>query len=288
MRKSIVAVALFLLAVGCMDSTSVRAVADIDNVIADSEDYLVEVDQKRALSSATAEDKAMVVYYVQELKRVLVRFKEDTTSVSLLTEMFDIYRSLQDMALPEIDAAAIDTLVTDLDALWRAYQTANSVTVGLYEVEDFASGIGAWTKYSVAGSKTWGAASYYGTTYMSMSGYGDSGTNEDWLISPSYAVSNFSNVDVSFNTACKYGLIDEYPLEVYYSFTYPGTGSPVGYFTKLEGAMLSTGSFSWVESGALPVSTAGNAKLYIAFRYTSPDSTNSVTWELTHIAVKSR
>ena len=109
--------------------------------------------------------------------------------------------------------------------------------------------------------------------------------NIDWLISPAQDFSAISSAKLDFDNAYKF---TGAPIEVYVSNNYSGTGDPevAGVtWTKINGAVLSPGDYTYVNSDPLDISAftgTGNAAVYIAFKYTSTSSEAS-TWELDNI-----
>lgn len=165
--------------------------------------------------------------------------------------------------------------------------------------ETFAnSNFSRWTKFSAVGPQGWTLDTQFGydpnnsnleTSCAKMSGYSGSNIeNVDWLISPAIDLSNLSKANLTFYNAYKF---DGPAIEVYMSNNYSGSGDPQAEgvtWTKIEGATLSTGNYSWVNSGNLDVSAftgSGNTAVYLAFKYTSTTSAAS-TWEIDEIRIK--
>lgn len=157
--------------------------------------------------------------------------------------------------------------------------------------ESFDTNFSSWVKYSKTGSQTWQLDTQYGNpgSCAKMSGYGGGTNNEnvDWLISPPQDFSAMSSAKLDFDNAYKF---TGAPIEVYVSNNYSGAGNPevAGVtWTKINGAALSPGNYTYVNSNPLDISAftgAGNTTVYIAFKYTSSSSDGS-TWELDNINV---
>ncbi len=153
--------------------------------------------------------------------------------------------------------------------------------------DDFSSGIDAWTAYSVTGDQEWYFNSFGNPdNSATMSGFsGGSNENEDWLISPAIDLSGVSSAVFSFDNVKRYNGPD---IEVYMATDYAG-GDPTtdGTWIALNPALDSnTGSWSsWVNSGPLDVSAAAGGNLFVAFKYTSTNSSSS-TIEIDNVRVE--
>lgn len=151
-------------------------------------------------------------------------------------------------------------------------------------VDGFESGIDAWTAYSVTGTEAWTLGTGYGNpdNFAKMSGFNSgSNENEDWLISPVLNLSTVTSATLTFDTAKNYSGND---LEAYVSTDYDGFSAPsTATWTPLS-ANLSSGSWNWVSSGAIDLSSHTGGNIHIAFKYTSTNSA-SATWEVDNVVV---
>lgn len=159
--------------------------------------------------------------------------------------------------------------------------------------EDFETNFPNWVKYSEVGTQVWTLDPTFGNPYpgacAKMSGFANStnNANVDWLISPAQDLSGFSSASIAFDNAYKF---DGPAIEVYVSRNYSGSGDPNATgvtWTKVEGAKLSTGNYSYVSSGLLDISGfagSGNETVYVAFKYTSTTSASS-TWEIDNVKI---
>ncbi len=164
---------------------------------------------------------------------------------------------------------------TILDIIILNYENFNDTTLG------------DWTQYSVIDpDHYWYAQDKYGvdnSPNAKMSGYdGNAIENEDWLISPVLNGDGVSNEKLEFYNATKF---DGLQLEVKISTDYDGTSDPnLANWNDLS-AELSPGSWEWVHSGLIDISSfAGSGDFYIAFKYTSTNSEAS-TWEVDEILI---
>lgn len=152
--------------------------------------------------------------------------------------------------------------------------------------EGFASSLGAWAQYSVQGDQYWVQATYSSTTYASMSGYvsGTYNANEDWLISPSLNLDQYTGEKMKFESAMKYGTAGDGTLKLYYSSDYV-SGSPASAaWTEITGFNLSTGSFTWTQSGTIDLGNISGSNVHLAFKYKCTTS-GVPTWEIDNIII---
>ena len=148
-----------------------------------------------------------------------------------------------------------------------------------------------WTKFSITGAQEWTYSATFGNPggMAKMSGFASvNNVNEDWLISPKQDLSSLTNgATLSFDNAYKF---TGDPIVVLISNNYSGTGSPNAAgvtWTTLTGAVLSTGNYVYANSGNLNITGftgAGNANVYVAFKYTSSASASS-TWEIDNVKI---
>ncbi|MGN0187073.1 MAG: choice-of-anchor J domain-containing protein, partial [Paludibacteraceae bacterium] len=68
--------------------------------------------------------------------------------------------------------------------------------------ESFATSLGEFTAYDNGGTASW----YVNTTYAYavINGY-NNGTNEDWLVSPAFDLSDMQSASIAFSHACAFG-----------------------------------------------------------------------------------
>ena len=141
---------------------------------------------------------------------------------------------------------------------------------------DFASDLGTFTKFDALGAQAWTWSSYSGDGFAKISGYSSGNKpNEDWLISPQINFTDNAPVSFSFKSATTYTGDN---IQVLVSTNYDGFSNPnTATWTNLS-ASLSTGSYVWVESGNINLSSyTGNG--YVAIKYTSSTSAARV-WEV--------
>ena len=139
-----------------------------------------------------------------------------------------------------------------------------------------------WTQVSVEGDEAeWSIAEHSGNHYAYINGY-NHGANEDWLISPAFDLNNYSDVVLTFSTAMNYTGPD---IEVYFSSDYDGQDPTAATWQELECA-LSSGSWSWTESGEISLDGFSGDNCYIAFKYICTDDA-AAAWEIDDIMLVS-
>jgi hypothetical protein len=158
-------------------------------------------------------------------------------------------------------------------------EAAYIIQVGVVTIfnQDWEGEMNGWTFVDVEGEMNWTVASYQGNHYAYANGY-NHGANEDWCISPAFDLNVYSNPVLTFRTAKNYNGPD---LEVFFSNNYNGTNPSAATWTPLTCA-LSTGSWTWVESGAIDLSSFSGTNCYIGFKYTCEES-SAAGWEVDDI-----
>lgn len=144
---------------------------------------------------------------------------------------------------------------------------------------------GGWTNYNVTANISWTTSTQGGAPnpYGVISNYDGSGNTlcETWLISPSVDLDTTSAPYLTFDNAYSF---TGSPLEVYVSTDYDGTSAPSSATWSALSPTLSTGFFSWTNSGNLDLSTYISSSTYIGFKYSGSNSDGS-TWELDNIII---
>ncbi|HOY32979.1 MAG TPA: DUF5689 domain-containing protein [Bacteroidales bacterium] len=129
-----------------------------------------------------------------------------------------------------------------------------------------------WTQYVTPG----------GTTCAKMTSYGSSLANEDWLISPSINLDQYTGEKLKFSTAMKYGTVGDGTFKAYVSSDYTSGDPNTATWTELTIANLPSGAdWNFVSSGDIDLSAFSGSNVHIGFKYTSGASIP--TWEITSI-----
>lgn len=153
-------------------------------------------------------------------------------------------------------------------------------------MDDFTTGIGAWTAYSVTGNEIWTPSSFGNPSYCAViTGYaGGNKNNEDWLISPSIDFTNKTIGKLIFDSATKY---TGNSLQAYISTNYTGGAPSTATWTLLPATVAPVNSnYAWTNSGAVNISSyvANQGNVRVAFKYTSTTSA-AATWELDNVLI---
>ena len=143
--------------------------------------------------------------------------------------------------------------------------------------QDWEGDMNGWTFVDVEGEATWTMGAYQGNHYANANGH-NHGANEDWCISPAFNLDAYANPALTFRTAMNYTGND---LEVFFSNDYDGADPMAATWTALT-CELSTGSYTWVESGTIDLSSFSGTACYIGFKYTCTEETAAI-WEVDDI-----
>ena len=143
--------------------------------------------------------------------------------------------------------------------------------------QDWEGEMNGWTFVDVEGDMNWAVASFQGNHYANANGH-NHGANEDWCISPAFNLDAYDNPVLTFRTAMNFTGND---LEVFFSNDYDGEDPTTATWTALT-CELSTGSYTWVESGAIDLSSYSGSECYIGFKYTCTEET-AAAWEVDDI-----
>ncbi len=146
---------------------------------------------------------------------------------------------------------------------------------------------GGWSVQLVNGSVSWTTntqAAVFGSAYGQISNF-NGGVNsacETWLISPTMNLLGATAPKLSFQNAYNYSGT---PLSVWVSTNYDGFSAPSTATWVQISPILSSGAWSWVNSGDVSLLSFLSSNVHVAFKYTGT-STNGSTWELDDIIIK--
>ena len=216
-------------------------------------------------------------------------FEEQTVSIACTTEGATIYYSTVSENGPWTAYSGAIT-VTETTTIW-AYATKEgyndsqvasatyTIQLGVVTIfnQDWEGEMNGWTFVDVEGGAQWTIGQNSGNHYAYANGY-NQGANVDWCISPAFNLNAYNNPILTFRTAKNYTGPD---LEVFFSNNYNGTTPATATWTQLTCA-LSTGSWTWVESGDIDLSSFSGSNCYIGFKYTSEEN-SAAAWEVDDI-----
>lgn len=141
-----------------------------------------------------------------------------------------------------------------------------------------------WTEVSVEGDQKWGWNDKYGiddTPCVRMSGYDQASVaNEDWLLSPEFALAAGHKSVLSFQNAKSSH--DGPDLEAYFTTNYTGDVKTTTW--ERLSFTLCTGGYTWTHSGNISLTQYTGTKCRVAFKYTSTNAASCI-WELDDIVL---
>ena len=219
-------------------------------------------------------------------------FEEQSLSIACTTDGATIYYSTVSANGPWLIYTSPIT-ISETTTVWAyatmegyndspvasATYTIQSGVVSIFN-QDWEGEMNGWTFVNVEGEMTWNIATYQGNHYAYANGYsgGSAHVNEDWCISPAFNLDAIDNPVLTFRTAKNY---DGPDLEVLFSNNYNGTDPSDATWTPLS-CPLSTGSWTWVESGEIDLSAFSGTDCYIGFKYTCTND-GAAGWEVDDI-----
>lgn len=151
-----------------------------------------------------------------------------------------------------------------------------TIQAGVVEIfnQDWEGEMNGWTFVNVEGIAVWNIAQHSGNHYANINGY-NKGINIDWCISPAFNLNLYDNPSFSFRSAKNYNGPD---IQVYISNDYDGNDPTTATWMELN-CELSTGAFTWVESGAIDLSNFNGDNCHIGFLYTCTED-EAAAWEV--------
>lgn len=142
---------------------------------------------------------------------------------------------------------------------------------------------GGWTQELVLGNVPWITSTFNGTTFAVCNNYsvGVNTACESWMISPSMNLTNATNPNLYFQNACNF---TGPQLEVWVSTNYNSGLPQTATWTQLS-PTLSGGTYVYVNSGALSLSSFKSSNTRIAFKYLGTGSSGKA-WQVDDVIVK--
>ena len=218
-------------------------------------------------------------------------FEEQTVTIACTTQGATIHYTLDGTEPTEESPVYDEPLVISETTTIKAFavkegyddsaiaEATYTIQLGFVTIfnQDWEDDWNGWTEVLVSGDSLWRIASYQGNHYALANGYNHPAT-EDWLISPAFNLDAYSNPMLSFRTATKF---DGNVLEVLFSNDYDGEDPTEATWTALT-CELSTGNYTWVESGDIDLSDFSGSECYIGFKYTCEESL-AAAWEVDDI-----
>lgn len=220
-------------------------------------------------------------------------FEEQTVAIACTTADATIYYTL-DGSEPDENSEVYETPITVAESLTikaiamkEGYENSNvasaeyTIILGAVTIfsQDWEGDMNGWTFVTVEGSKPWTIGQNSGNHYANANGY-NGGVNEQWCISPAFSLNVYSNASLLFRNAKNYTGPD---MQVFFSNNYDGENPVTATWVELE-YIMSTGSYTWVESGSIDLANFTGDECYIGFKYTSTE-TEAAAWEIDDITL---
>ena len=220
-------------------------------------------------------------------------FEEQTVAIACTTADATIYYTL-DGSEPDENSEVYETPITVAESLTikaiamkDGYENSNvasaeyTIILGAVTIfsQDWEGDMNGWTFVTVEGSKPWTIGQNSGNHYANANGY-NGGVNEQWCISPAFSLNVYSNASLLFRNAKNYTGPD---MQVFFSNNYDGENPVTATWVELE-YIMSTGSYTWVESGSIDLANFTGDECYIGFKYTSTE-TEAAAWEIDDITL---
>lgn len=220
-------------------------------------------------------------------------FEEQTVAIACTTADATIYYTL-DGSEPDENSEVYETPITVAESLTikaiamkEGYENSNvasaeyTIILGAVTIfsQDWEGDMNGWTFVTVEGSKPWTIGQNSGNHYANANGY-NGGVNEQWCISPAFSLNVYSNASLLFRNAKNYTGPD---MQVFLSNNYDGENPVTATWVELE-YIMSTGSYTWVESGSIDLANFTGDECYIGFKYTSTE-TEAAAWEIDDITL---
>ncbi len=153
--------------------------------------------------------------------------------------------------------------------------------------ETFASSLGQFEPVNVVGTNDWYFYGQYNCAYINGQ---KSGENDDWLISPSFDLSDKKSATLTFSHAAAFGSSSanwSEHLKVKVSANYNGNVSTATWHT-LDGVTFNTsGNYKW-KTLSLPIPEAmlGQETVVVAFHYNIASADDAPAWEVKNFSLK--
>ena len=229
-------------------------------------------------------------------------YEAQNVTISCATNGATIYYTLDGSDPTSESNVYIEAIHIDSDATIKAIAmmegydnsdiaSASYVIITDIEVlvnQDWEGEMNGWTFVTIEGNKPWTIGQYNGNHYANANGYNDDVDNEQWCISPGFALGFDDNYDVTltFMNATKF---DGPALELYISTDYndddqdptAATWEPLEY-------TASEGNYTWTESGEIILDDYIGHYCHIGFRYISTIEEGAAAWEIDDILITTR
>lgn len=154
-------------------------------------------------------------------------------------------------------------------------------TSELILAEDFRTGIGSFSAFSVASDRDWTAGAFADTYSVSINGFGADEASDDWLLTPSISLVGTVGAYMILGHERSFG---GPALEVKVSTDWDGSGSPAtATWTDIAVPLAGDNTREVTDSGMVDLSAYDGASIHIAIRYTTTGTEGGdAAWDRIH------
>ena len=153
----------------------------------------------------------------------------------------------------------------------------------LHYFESFAQSMGCFEPVNVVGGAYWYGYSNYDCAYMSAY---NSGANTDWLVSPTFDLTNMHSATLTFTHTLGYGTLTTWPYfcKLLISKDYNGDLAAATW-AQLSIPHWPSSNWNWqTNTITIPAGYLGQPAVTLAFLYESLNDNNVPTWEIKNVS----
>lgn len=153
----------------------------------------------------------------------------------------------------------------------------------LHYFESFAASMGCFEPVNVLGNSYWFGYSNYQCAYMSAY---NAGANTDWLVSPTFDLTNMQSATLTFVHTLGYGTPSAWPAacKLLISKDYNGDLNDATW-AQLPIVNWPSSNWNWQTNIiSIPSSYLGQSAVTLAFLYDVPTDNNCPTWEIKNVS----
>ncbi|TVZ37332.1 endonuclease/exonuclease/phosphatase family protein [Alteromonadaceae bacterium 2753L.S.0a.02] len=155
-----------------------------------------------------------------------------------------------------------------------------------YASDDFTAGLGDWSLVDAGEPDNgWEGSDFSGTYFARISCYSGDENCDDWLVR-SVDLSYATQPILSFDSAYNYGTDPLNQISLLVSSDFSGDVNTATWTDLSSSVVWSTGSWAFVSSGAIDLSSYVGDNITIAFRYNAPSGGDAATWEIANFLIE--
>ncbi|NVJ61612.1 MAG: DUF5017 domain-containing protein [Gammaproteobacteria bacterium] len=142
----------------------------------------------------------------------------------------------------------------------------------------------SWSAVDLSSDRNWFASSRDGREFAQMNGFGGDTDSNDWLVSTQYNLTGLDNdyVYIQFESALNF---NGPQLKLLVSTDFADDVTAATWTELTEEVTWSTGSYAWVESGKVDLSSYIGQTITIAFQYISNDAEGAALWRIDNFSL---